>query len=108
MVARDQAHHPRLPARLGHQSRRQQRAQLQPVGGTIGAHVVGHDGTVALEQALGRHRRAHAYARVTRQGEARDRRDREGRAERGERGLAEDDGRQGPRHAEDDPASERR
>ena len=108
MVARRHAQDARLRARLGHQPRRQQRAQLEPLGAAVGAQVVGDHGPVALEQALGRHRGAHAHARVAGQGEPRDRRDREGRAERGERRLAEDDGRQRARHAEDDPASEGR
>jgi len=108
VVARGHAQHARLRARLGPQAYGQQRAQLEPLGAALGAQVVGHHGPVGLQHALGRHRCAHAHARVAGQGEPRGRRDEERRAERGERRLAEDDGRQRARHAEDDPASEGR
>ena len=87
---------------------RQHGAQVEPLGAAVGADVVGDDRLVAFEHPLGRHRGPHAHARVAGQGDARGRRDGEGRAERGERRLAQHDGRQRARRAEDDPASERR
>ena len=108
MVAGNDAQHVRRISGLGLEPGRQDDAQLEPLGAAVGAHVVGDHRLVAFEQPLRHHRGADAHARVAGQCDARGRRDGEGRAESGERRLAEHDGRQRRRRAEDDPANERR